>query len=157
MAGSTPEHDLKRASLRVTKQRLAILSAVRGHPHAEADRIIATVRDELGSISTQAVYNVLHALSAAGLIRCVEPAGSATRYDPRVGDNHHHLVCRRCGAMTDVDCAVGHAPCLKPAARQGFSIDEAEVTYWGRCAECRPENAPATATGDTHRAKERSA
>lgn len=148
MTTVTAEADLRAAALRVTKQRVAVLSAIRRDPHSDADHIIAAVRARLGGVSTQAVYDVLHALCAAGLIRCVEPAGSAARYDPRVGDNHHHLVCRSCGVMTDVDCATGHAPCLKPAALHGFSVDEAEVTYWGLCPDCQKDRPAITAASD---------
>ncbi|MEO7125902.1 MAG: Fur family transcriptional regulator [Nakamurella sp.] len=137
MTTSTHEADLRGVALRVTKQRLAVLAAVRRNSHSDADSIVKEVRQELGQVSTQAVYDVLHALTESGLIRCVEPAGSPARYDARVGDNHHHLVCRTCGDMVDVDCAVGAAPCIEPAARHGFSIDEAEVTYWGVCPSCR--------------------
>lgn len=136
MTISIHEDDLRGVALRVTKQRVAVLAAVRQHSHADAEAIIQDVRLELGNVSTQAVYDVLHVLTSSGLIRCVEPAGSPARYDARVGDNHHHLVCRTCGDVVDVDCAVGVAPCLEPAARHGFSIDEAEVTYWGLCPGC---------------------
>lgn len=136
MTASTIEQDLRSAALRVTKQRVAVLSAVHRHSHAEADAIIQDVRRDLGHVSTQAVYDVLHALTDAGLVRRIELAGSAARYDTRVGDNHHHLACRSCGAVVDVDCAIGATPCLEPATLQGFSIDEAEVTYWGRCPSC---------------------
>lgn len=138
MTTSTAERDLRSAAVRVTKQRVAVLEAVRRHPHAEADTLITAVRRDLGHVSTQAVYDVLHALDAAGLIRCIEPAGSPARYDPRVGDNHHHLICRSCRRVVDVDCAIGFAPCLEPAAAHGFEIDEAEVTYWGLCPRCQP-------------------
>lgn len=133
----TAEHRLKAAGLRVTKQRLAVLRTVESGNHLDADTVIARVRDDIGHVSTQAVYDVLHALSAAGLVRSIEPAGSAARYDVRVGDNHHHLVCRACGAVVDVDCATGAAPCLEPADRHGFVVDEAEVLYWGLCPGCQ--------------------
>jgi Fur family ferric uptake transcriptional regulator len=136
MTASTIEQDLRTAGLRVTKQRTAVLAAIRHRPHADADTLITAVRGELGTVSTQAVYDVLHALESAGLARRVEPAGSPARYDPRVGDNHHHLVCRSCGTVVDVDCAVGSAPCLTASNAQGFVIDEAEVTYWGLCPQC---------------------
>lgn len=132
------ERDLRAAGLRVTRQRVAVLGAIRDHPHADAETLIGAVRAGLGRVSTQAVYDVLHALADAGLARRVEPAGSPARYDPRVGDNHHHLVCRSCGAMTDVDCTSGAAPCLEPASRADFAVDEAEVTFWGVCAACQP-------------------
>jgi Fe2+ or Zn2+ uptake regulation protein len=129
---------LRSAGLRVTAPRLAVLGALTelgGHPDAET--IAAAVRRRIGAVSTQAVYDVLRALSAKGLIRRIEPAGSAARYEARVGDNHHHLVCRSCGVTVDVDCATGTAPCLDPSERQGFIVDEAEVTYWGICSTCQ--------------------
>jgi Fe2+ or Zn2+ uptake regulation protein len=127
---------LRGAALRVTRPRVAVLSAVHDHPHADTASIIGTVRENLGEVSHQAVYDVLHALTAAGLVRCIQPPGSLARYESRVGDNHHHVVCRSCGAIADVDCAVGYAPCLTAADDAGFEIDEAEVIYWGRCPEC---------------------
>ncbi len=127
---------LRRAALRVTRPRLAVLAAVHDHPHAETDSIIGVVRTELGDVSTQAVYDVLRALTDAGLVRRIEPAGSVARYESRVADNHHHVVCRSCGAVADVDCAVGHTPCLTASDDHGYSIDEAEVTYWGLCPTC---------------------
>lgn len=127
---------LRESALRVTSPRLAVLSAVHENPHADTESIIDLVRGELGAVSAQAVYDVLKALTAAGLVRRIQPQGSVARYETRVGDNHHHVVCRSCGAIADVDCAVGHAPCLTASADHGFSIDEAEVVYWGRCAEC---------------------
>jgi len=130
------EGRLRRAGLRVTRPRSAVLSAVHAHAHADTDSIIGVVRGELGEVSHQAVYDVLRALTAAGLVRRIEPAGSVARYEARVGDNHHHVVCRSCGVIADVDCAVGHAPCLTPSDGSGFEIDEAEVTYWGRCPAC---------------------
>ncbi|GAA4258132.1 Fur family transcriptional regulator [Dactylosporangium darangshiense] len=127
---------LRGAALRVTRPRLAVLAAVHGHPHADADTIARHVRAELGEVSTQAVYDVLRALSNAGLLRRIEPAGSPTRYETRVGDNHHHVVCRRCGDIADVECAVGDAPCLIASHDHGYVIDEAEVVYWGVCPTC---------------------
>jgi Fe2+ or Zn2+ uptake regulation protein len=127
---------LRGASLRVTRPRLSVLAAVHDHPHAETETIIGLVRAELGDVSTQAVYDVLRALTTAGLVRRIEPAGSVARYESRVADNHHHLVCRSCGAVADVDCAVGHTPCLTASEDHGYSIDEAEVTYWGLCPTC---------------------
>ncbi|MHC3468941.1 Fur family transcriptional regulator [Streptomyces sp. 7R007] len=127
---------LREAALRVTRPRMAVLSAVHGHPHADTDSIIGVVREDLGGVSHQAVYDVLRVLTAAGLLRRIEPPGSAARYEARVGDNHHHLVCRSCGAIVDVDCAVGAAPCLTVSDDQGFVIDEAEVVYWGQCPGC---------------------
>jgi Fur family ferric uptake transcriptional regulator len=145
MTSSLVERDLRAAGLRVTKQRLSVLAAIRERPHADADTLIAVVREKLGSVSTQAVYDVLHALEEADLVRRVEPAGSPARYDPRVGDNHHHLVCRACGAVADVDCAIGDAPCLTASDSRGFVIDEAEITYWGLCAPCHGSVVPAAA------------
>ncbi len=128
---------LRAAGLRVTAARLAILGAVRAGSHPGTDEIARVVRDRIGHISVQAVYEALAALTAAGLIRRIEPAGSPARYEARTGDNHHHIVCRSCGAVADVDCVVGRAPCLEPAAAAGFSVDEAEVTFWGLCAACQ--------------------
>jgi len=133
---------LRGAALRVTRPRLAVLAAVHAHPHADTDSIFDAVRQELPKVSQQAVYDVLRALSAAGLVRRIQPAGSVARYEARVGDNHHHVVCRSCGVIADVDCAVGTTPCLSASDDQGFSIDEAEVTYWGVCPDCVA--APAT-------------
>jgi Fur family ferric uptake transcriptional regulator len=135
------ERMLRGASLRVTRPRLAVLTAVHAHPHADTDSIIGAVRRELPTVSHQAVYDVLRALTVAGLVRRIQPAGSVARYESRVGDNHHHVVCRSCGAIADVDCAVGETPCLTASGDQGFSIDEAEVTYWGVCPECVAEPA----------------
>jgi Fur family ferric uptake transcriptional regulator len=135
---------LRQAALRVTRPRLAVLSAVHDHPHTDTDTIIQAVRRDLGDVSHQAVYDVLRALTTAGLVRRLQPSGSVARYEARVGDNHHHLVCRSCGAIADVDCAVGEAPCLHVPDDAGYEIDEAEVIYWGRCASCasapRPES-----------------
>jgi Fe2+ or Zn2+ uptake regulation protein len=133
------ERLLRGASLRVTRPRLAVLAAVREHPHADTHSIIERVRDELAEVSQQAVYDVLHALTDAGLLRRIQPPGSVARYESRVGDNHHHLVCRSCGVVADVDCAVGPAPCLTPADGRGFVIDEAEVIFWGLCPACSSE------------------
>jgi Fur family transcriptional regulator, stress-responsive regulator len=130
------ERMLRGAALRVTRPRLAVLSAVHEHPHTDTDSVIGAVRASLGEVSHQAVYDVLRALTAAGLVRRIQPAGSVARYEARVGDNHHHVVCRSCGAIADVDCAVGHVPCLTAHDDAGFEIDEAEVIYWGRCAAC---------------------
>jgi Fur family ferric uptake transcriptional regulator len=127
---------LREASLRVTRPRVAVLAAVHDRPHADTDTIINVVREDLGEVSTQAVYDVLRALTSAGLVRRIEPAGSVARYESRVADNHHHVVCRACGAVEDVDCAVGSAPCLTTSDDRGFTIDEAEVTYWGLCPAC---------------------
>jgi Fur family ferric uptake transcriptional regulator len=133
---SDAEHLLRGASLRVTRPRVAVLTAVHNHPHADTDSIIGAVRADLGDVSHQAVYDVLRALTIAGLVRRIEPAGSVARYESRVADNHHHIVCRSCGAIADVDCAVGDTPCLTAAEDHGYLIDEAEVTYWGLCPDC---------------------
>jgi Fur family transcriptional regulator, stress-responsive regulator len=127
---------LRGTALRVTRPRLAVLSAVHDHPHADTDSIIRFVREDLGEVSHQAVYDVLRALTAAGLVRRIQPSGSVARYEARVGDNHHHVVCRSCGAIADVDCAVGVTPCLTASDDHGFTIDEAEVIYWGLCPDC---------------------
>ena len=128
---------LHEKGLRLTSQRLAVLSAIEEHPdHPDAASIAKAARRRAGSISTQAVYNVLDALTDAGLIRRIEPAGSPALYETRVGDNHHHVVCRSCGTTVDVDCVVGHAPCLEPSLTHGFVVDEAEVTFWGLCRAC---------------------
>lgn len=127
---------LRRHGLHVTAQRLAVLRAVSDRPHSTADDIDRVVRAEIGAISHQAVYDVLGALSEKGLLRRIQPAGSAARYEDRVDDNHHHLVCRRCRRMVDVDCALGETPCLTAADDAGYEVDEAEVIYWGRCPEC---------------------
>ena len=113
-----------------------MLTAVHEHPHADTDAIIGVVRDDLGEVSHQAVYDVLRALTAAGLVRRIQPSGSVARYELRVGDNHHHVVCRSCGVIADVDCAVASTPCLTASDDHGFAIDEAEVTYWGLCPTC---------------------
>ena len=131
--------ELRGAGLRVTAARVALLETVRAGDHLAADAIATGVRDRLGHISLQAVYEALHSLTAAGLVRRIEPPGSPARFEGRVGDNHHHLVCRSCGAVVDVDCAVGHAPCLTASDDRGFSIDEAEVIYWGLCPRCSPQ------------------
>ncbi|WP_425859801.1 Fur family transcriptional regulator [Arthrobacter sp. TWP1-1] len=130
------EEMLRAVSLRVTRPRVAVLGAVILAPHADADTIIGAARAELGSVSKQAVYDVLAALVEAGLVRRIEPSGSPARFETRVGDNHHHVVCRTCGDIADVDCALGAAPCLHASNSHGFSIDEAEVIYWGTCPDC---------------------
>ncbi len=131
---------LRAHGLRVTKQRIAVLTALAAAPHAGADTVLPLVRASVGAVSTQAVYDVLHTLADRGLVRRIQPAGSPARYELRVGDNHHHLVCRRCGTVVDIDCATGAAPCLEPSdvdeRAPGFAVDEAEVTYWGLCAPC---------------------
>jgi Fur family ferric uptake transcriptional regulator len=130
------ERMLRGASLRVTRPRVAVLSAVHDHPHADTNAITTCVRADLGEVSQQAVYDVLGALTAAGLVRRIYPPGSVARYEARVGDNHHHLVCRSCGAIADVDCAVGTAPCLSADGHHGYTVDEAEVVFWGLCPAC---------------------
>ncbi len=132
------ERLLREAALRVTRPRVAVLSAVYDHPHADTDSILAAVRTDLGAVSHQAVYDVLRALTQAGLVRRIEPSGSVARYESRVADNHHHVVCRTCGAISDVDCAVGARPCLTASNDHGYAIDEAEVVYWGQCPSCSP-------------------
>nr|WP_096866985.1 Fur family transcriptional regulator [Mycolicibacterium houstonense] len=127
---------LREADMRVTRPRVAVLHAVHAHPHADTDTVIRAVREELPDVSHQAVYDSLHALTAAHLVRRIQPSGSVARYESRVGDNHHHVVCRSCGAIADVDCAAGSAPCLAASDDHGFEIDEAEVIYWGLCPEC---------------------
>ena len=143
------ERMLRGAALRVTRPRVAVLSAVHDHPHADTDSIIRVVREKLGEVSHQAVYDVLRALTAAGLLRRIQPSGSVARYESRVGDNHHHVVCRSCGSIADVDCAVGTTPCLEPSDDHGFVIDEAEVTYWALCPECVTMIIPSTAFSTT--------
>ncbi|MDP5184348.1 Fur family transcriptional regulator [Blastococcus sp. BMG 814] len=128
--------ELRAVGLRVTRPRLAVLDAVHAHPHLDTDALIAAARDRLGAVSHQAVYDVLRVLTDSGLVRRIQPQGSVARYEARVGDNHHHLVCRDCGAIVDVDCSVGAAPCLTPSHDAGFVVDEAEVVFWGRCPAC---------------------
>jgi Fur family ferric uptake transcriptional regulator len=131
-----PADLLRGRGIQVTAQRLAVLRAVAGQPHARADEVAGVVRGEIGAISLQSVYDALGVLVAEGLVRRIQPAGSPARFEARVGDNHHHLICRVCGRVVDVDCAVGSAPCLTAADDNGFQIDEAEVAYWGRCPDC---------------------
>ena len=130
------EQLLRDADLRVTRPRVAVLTALHEHPHADTDTVIRVVRDAHGEVSKQAVYDVLRALTEVGLVRRIEPSGSVARYETRVADNHHHLICRSCGAIADVDCAVGDVPCLTASDDHGYSIDEAEVVYWGICPAC---------------------
>lgn len=127
---------LRRNGVQVTAQRLAVLGATSERPHSTAAEIAAVVRSEIGAVSLQAVYDSLTTLAEKGIIRRIQPAGSPARYEDRVGDNHHHLICRACGRTVDVDCAVGQAPCLTAADNAGYEIDEAEVIYWGRCPDC---------------------
>lgn len=136
MTATDYERLLREASLRVTRPRLAVLEAVHRHPHADTDAVIGAVRQQAGEVSHQAVYDVLKALHEAGLVRRIQPMGSVARYEARVGDNHHHVVCRACGEVADVDCAIGEAPCLTAEDDHGFVIDEAEVIYWGTCPDC---------------------
>ena len=136
-----PEQALRDAGLRVTSPRLAVLVVVGDTPHIAAETVATKVRERLGTVSTQAVYDALKVCTAAGLMRRIEPAGSPARYERRTGDNHHHLICRQCGRIEDVDCAIGHAPCLDADDDHGFTIDEAEVNYWGVCPECRASEA----------------
>lgn len=133
----THEGMLRAAQLRVTKPRLAVMDALHERPHADTGAVIALVRGRHTNVSHQAVYDCLHALTDAGLVRRIQPSGSTARYELRVGDNHHHAVCRSCGSITDVDCAVGSVPCLHADDPQGFTIDEAEVVYWGLCSVCQ--------------------
>jgi Fe2+ or Zn2+ uptake regulation protein len=138
LSPTSVEHDalLRQHGVQVTAQRLAVLRAVSGRPHSTADDIAKVVRDEIGAISRQAVYDALATLTDKGLLRRIQPAGSSARYEDRIADNHHHLICRTCGRMVDVDCAVGDTPCLTAADDSGYEVDEAEVIYWGRCPEC---------------------
>jgi Fur family transcriptional regulator, stress-responsive regulator len=138
---------LRGAGLRVTQPRLAVLAALAEAPHADVEAIATATRTVLGTVSTQAVYDVLRALTEAGLARRIEPAGSPARFELRVGDNHHHVVCRLCGSIADVDCAVGERPCLTASEAHGFVIDEAEVTYWGICPDCSTRTSPTTPLG----------
>ncbi|GAA4611658.1 Fur family transcriptional regulator [Saccharopolyspora hordei] len=142
-----PQERLRAAGLRVTKPRLAVLRWLADHPHATADQVATAVRRELGSVSTQAVYDVLNACSSAGLLRRIEPAGHPARFEARIADNHHHLVCRRCGRTEDVDCVLGAAPCLTPSTTAGYAVDEAEVVFWGYCPDCLSQ---AARPGDHH-------
>jgi len=145
------ERMLREVGLRVTRPRTAVLSAVHDHPHADTDSILGFVRRDFGDVSHQAVYDVLRALTATGLVRRFQPTGSLARYEARVGDNHHHVVCRSCGEITDVACAVGFAPCLTATDDSGYEIDEAEVIWWGRCPQCMASDAAASdGHGATH-------
>jgi len=155
MLGPVPDDAarLRTHGLQVTAQRLAVLRAVSAAPHGTADDITTIVRGELGTVSRQTIYDALTVLNEKGLVRRIQPAGSPARFESRIGDNHHHLICRTCGRTVDVDCAVGSAPCLTAADGKGYEIDEAEVAYWGRCPDCvaqsrassrRPTNAPTT-------------
>lgn len=136
------EEMLRRVDLRVTRPRLAVLNAVHAHPHADTSSLAEAVRDDLGEVSMQAVYDVLNALTDTGLVRRIQPPGSVARYESRVDDNHHHIVCRSCGAIADVDCAAGTTPCPTASEGHGFEIEEAEVVYWGRCPDCQAAAKP---------------
>lgn len=144
-----PAEALRSHGVQVTAQRIAVLKAVSGHPHLTADAVAELARAEIGAISRQAVYDALGALTDAGLLRRIQPAGSPARFEDRVRDNHHHLICRQCGAVVDVDCAVGAAPCLTAADDRGYDIDEAEVVFWGHCPQCLQDRdgQPAPAAG----------
>jgi Fe2+ or Zn2+ uptake regulation protein len=138
-----PAARLRQRGIQVTAQRLAVLRAVAAHPHVTADAIADAVRAEIGAISLQSVYDTLGVMVSEGLVRRIQPARSPARYEDRVGDNHHHLICRSCGRVVDVDCALGAAPCLNPEDDGGFQIDEAEIAYWGRCPDCLPRTGAA--------------
>ena len=137
MSSPDIESMLRSVPLRVTRPRVAVLTVLRDHPHADTDTVAELVRDTHGEVSQQAVYDVLRVLTESGLVRRIEPSGSVARYEARVGDNHHHVVCRTCGTIADVDCAVDYRPCLIASDDHGFVIDEAEVVYWGVCPVCR--------------------
>ncbi|MGY2066577.1 Fur family transcriptional regulator [Blastococcus sp. SYSU DS0619] len=145
---TTWTHQLREAGLRVTRPRLSVLSVLADHPHADADTIVTGARQLHPSLSPQAVYGVLKAFVSAGIARRIEPAGAPALFELRVGDNHHHLVCRSCGAVADVDCVVGAAPCLSPSDTAGFVVDEAEVVFWGLCATCRSRDREVAALPD---------
>ncbi|CAN5709524.1 fur family transcriptional regulator FurA3 [soil metagenome] len=133
----SPTELLRESGLRVTAPRVMVLRVLAARPHAAADAVMDAVRAEFGAVSTQGVYDVLRACSEVGIVRRIQPAGGPARYELRVGDNHHHLVCRLCGSVSDVDCAVGEAPCLEPSDRSGFDVDEAEIVFWGVCPDCQ--------------------
>ena len=151
----SPERHLRAAGLRVTAGRIALLSALDDAPHSDAAALLARLRAADATTSIQSVHNVLGDLTAAGLLRKIEPAGSAARYERRVGDNHHHIVCTSCGAVADIDCVVGHAPCLTPSDTAGFAVTTAEVTFWGVCADCQraapfPHDSPPAPPKEIH-------
>ena len=155
MSAESSDALLRRHGLQVTAQRLAVLRVVSDRPHTRADDIYGSVRTDIGAISRQAVYDALAALTDKGILRRIQPAGSPARYETRVGDNHHHLICRTCGRMVDVDCAVGATPCLTAADDGGYEIDEAEVVYWGRCPPCaEASHAPSDVNHQTETARE---
>lgn len=139
---SEPTAALRNSSLRVTKQRVAVLDAVCANQHADTETVIHAVREHLPEVSHQAVYDSLRTLTEVGLVRCIQPSGSVARYERRIGDNHHHLVCRSCNLIVDVDCVIGQAPCLTPSHDAGFVVEQAEVTFWGLCPDCAPSAAP---------------
>ncbi len=144
-------HELLRDhGVHVTAQRLAVLRAVSSRPHCTAENIVETAKDEIGTISRQSVYDTLNTFVEKGLVRRIQPTGSPALYEDRVGDNHHHLICRDCGRVVDVDCSVGAMPCLQAANDNGFEIDEAEVAYWGRCPECKTSTLEKTASNHNH-------
>ena len=144
MPATATEKTLRDHGLRVTRPRVAVLEAVESNPHSDTGSIISLVRDEIGDVSHQAVYDVLRVLTEAGLLRHIQPSGSVARYESRVGDNHHHVVCRSCGAVADVDCVTGAAPCMEGSEDHGYEIDECEVTFWGICPECRADRSGVT-------------
>jgi Fur family ferric uptake transcriptional regulator len=152
-----PAHLLRQSGIQVTAQRLAVLRAVAAQPHVTADGVAEIVRAEIGAISLQSVYDALGTLVAEGLIRRIQPAGSPARFEDRVGDNHHHVICRTCGRTVDVDCAVGFAPCLAAADGRGYEIDEAEVVYWGRCPDCVAKAATSSTASPARRTRRRHA
>jgi Fur family ferric uptake transcriptional regulator len=144
-----PADLLRERGIQVTAQRLAVMRAVAARPHATADAVAEAVRGEIGAISLQSVYDALGLLVAEGLLRRIQPSGSPARFEDRVGDNHHHLICRVCGRVVDIDCAIGSAPCLEALDSKGYDIDEAEVAYWGRCPQCRVGSRRRAATSTT--------
>lgn len=150
-----PADILRQHGIQVTAQRLAVWRTIQHQPHITADATAEAVRAEIGAISRQSVYDALGVLVAAGLIRRIQPAGSPARFETRVGDNHHHVICRLCGRTSDVDCAVGTPPCLTALDDRGYEIDEAEVIYWGRCPECASQNERATSTRSVQQRSER--
>lgn len=156
--GTSAQGELRRTGLRVTQPRKAVLEWLAEHPHATAEQIGNGVRDRLGSVSVQTVYDVLNACADKGLVRWIEPAGHPTRYERRIGDNHHHMVCRACGRIDDVDCPVGTVPCLSPEDDHGYQLEEAEVVFWGLCRDCSPAPVGSTREGavptDSHHHEE---
>ena len=149
-----PAERLRQLGFKVTAQRLAVMRALAGRPHLTADEVVEVVRADIGTISRRAVYDAVTVLADMGLLRRIQPAGSAARYEDRVGDNHHHLICRTCGRMVDVDCATGAAPCLTAADDEGYAIDEAEVVFWGRCPDCVAAERPTATSHPKEPAKE---